>query len=228
MAIPAPSARLDRPAVIANMISSVDGTASLLGVSGELNRQAPADEAIYHALRASADAVLAGTTTIVSERFRRLIRDPEVRAQRAAAGRSPDPLAVVLTRSGNVPTGVPMLEDDEQPTRIFSGGAADPVSALRQLRIEDDVELLLCEGGPTLLGALLRAGLIDQLMLTIAPVLSGGTPERTLLGGASTGAIPLHLVALLEEGGGLHARYAILGPGTTSTTTSNPGAGHPR
>lgn len=217
-----------RPYVIANMITSVDGTAALGGLSGAVAEHAPGDKSLFVMVREQADAVLAGTATIAAEGYRAMARQPETRARRVAAGLTPRPLAVVLSRSGELPAGVPMLEDPEQPKRIFTGAAAQPHAALRQLRTEEGVELLLCEGGPTLLGALLREGLIDELLVTISPVLGGGEPERTLLGGEPAAAIPLHLVALLEEGGGLHARYAILGPGTTSPVTSNSGAGHPR
>jgi riboflavin biosynthesis pyrimidine reductase len=216
-----------RPHVVANMITTVDGSASLEGLSGAVAAHAPGDRALFARFRAQADAVLAGTATIAAEGYRAMARDPKTRERRVAAGLAPRPLAVVLSRSGVIPAGVPMLEDDDQPRRIFTGADAEPAAALRALRTEHEVGLLICEGGPTLLGALLRAGLVDELLVTISPVLGGGDPERTLLAGISDGAISLQLRALLEEGGGLHARYAILGPRTPAATTDS-GAGTPR
>lgn len=216
-----------RPYVVANMITTVDGSASLRGLSGPVAEHAPGDKPLFARIREQADAVLAGTETIAAEGYRAMAREPRTRERRVAAGLPPRPLAVVLSRSGEIPAGVPMLEDEDQPQRIFTGAAAHPAAALRALRTEDGVELLLCEGGPTLLGALLRAGLVDELLVTISPVLGGGEPERTLLGGDAAGPIPLQLRALLEEGGGLHARYAILGPRTPAATTDS-GAGTPR
>lgn len=199
----------DRPYVLANMVTALDGTIAIDGESGTIGTHAPGDRAVFRALRDHADAVLAGTGTIASEGYRRLIATPERRADRAARGLAPDALAVVLSRSGRIPEGVPMLEDPDQPVRTFTGADADPAHALRVLR-EEGVEVLLCEGGPSLLGDLVRRGLVDELCLTIAPVLGGGAPEHTLLGGAADHPRTVELRWLLEEGGGLHARYAML------------------
>ncbi len=218
----------DRPHVLANFIATVDGSVTIDGDSGSINRHAPGDKAVFDALREQADAVLAGTGTISHEGYGRLIPDAAARARRVAAGLAPDPLAVVLSRSGNVPVDVPMLSDDAQPRRIFTGDEADPASALAALRRDDGIEVLLCEGGPTLLGSLVRAGLVDELFLTIAPVLAGGSPERTLLGGDSDAVRRLELRTVLELGGALHARYAILGRADLPSTTPTPGAHQPQ
>lgn len=215
-----------RPFVIANFVSTVDGAVTIEGESGAINAYAPGDATVFHALREQVDAVLAGTGTIAKERYGRLVPTPEGRARRAAAGLEPDPFAVVLSRSGDVPAGVPMLEDEHQPRRVFTGGAADPVSAFAALREQDGVEVLLCEGGPTLLGELVRHALVDELWLTLSPVLASGEPERTLLGGPAAHARPLKLRSLLELDGGLHARYGMLGAEDPSASPPTPGA-HP-
>lgn len=211
--------------MIANFVVTVDGSIALDGASGAIAEYAPGDRPLFRILREQADAVLAGTTTIAREGYRRLLRDEAVLDRREAAGIRRVPLAVVWSRSGQIPAGVPMLEDPLQPTRVFTGEAADPVAALRALRHEEGVELLLCEGGPTLLGDLVRRGLIDEIFLTVAPVLGSGLAERTLLGGIPDTARRLELLSLLEEGGGLHARYAILDAGGTVVPAAfTPGA----
>jgi riboflavin biosynthesis pyrimidine reductase len=86
-----------------------------------------------------------------------------------------------------------------------SRGKADLPALLRSLR-DEDVKALLCEGGPTLHGALQAAGLVDELFLTIAPKLVGGIAPR-ILEGDLPGLAPLELAWLLEEGGELFARY---------------------
>jgi len=217
------TAPADRPHVIVNMVTSLDGAVAVDGESGTIGSHAPGDRAIFRALRDRADAVLAGTGTLASEGYRRLIATPERRAERVARSLAADPIAVVLSRSGNIPGGVPMLEDPEQPVHTFTGSDADPVEAFAALRSEG-VEVLLCEGGPSLLGDLIRRGLVDELYLTISPVLAGGSPERTLLSGAPDHMRTLELRWLLEEGGGLHARYAMLGSGSDDRARPTQGA----
>ena len=85
-------------------------------------------------------------------------------------------------------------------------GRADLPALLRSLR-KEGVRALLCEGGPTLHGALQAAGLVDELFLTIAPKLSGGVAPR-ILEGELAAIAPLELVWLLEHGGELFARYS--------------------
>ncbi len=85
-------------------------------------------------------------------------------------------------------------------------GKVDLPALLRSLR-EEDVKTLLCEGGPTLHGALQAAGLVDDLFLTIAPKLVGGIAPR-ILEGDLPGVEPLELNWLLEEDGELFARYS--------------------
>jgi len=85
-------------------------------------------------------------------------------------------------------------------------GRADLPTLLRSLR-EEGIEALLCEGGPTLHGALQAAGLVDELFLTIAPKLSGGGAPRRILEGELDDVAPLELAWLLEEEGELFARY---------------------
>ena len=84
-------------------------------------------------------------------------------------------------------------------------GRVDLPALLRSLR-EEGVRALLCEGGPTLHGALQAAGLVDDIFLTIAPKLSGGDAPRILEGDLPEVA-PLELAWLLEEDGELFARY---------------------
>jgi riboflavin biosynthesis pyrimidine reductase len=85
-------------------------------------------------------------------------------------------------------------------------GRVDLPALLRSLR-EEGVRALLCEGGPTLHGALQAAGLVDELFLTIAPKLAGGGAPPRILEGELDDVVPLELAWLLEEKGELFARY---------------------
>ena len=197
----------DRPYVVANMVASVDGRTTVEGRSAPLSD--PADRVLFHALRGQVDAVLAGTGTLRAERYRRLIRQPERREERRTRGLEPDPLAVVLSRSGDIPSDIEMLTDPEQPRAIFTGDDADPAAAFRRLREEHGVRSLLCEGGAILLGALLRAELVDELFFCLAPMLAGGDGQVTVAGPALHPPVTLHLVHLLEHEDVLFMRYRI-------------------
>ncbi len=196
----------DRPYVVANMVASADGHATIDGESAPLS--GPADRALFHALRGQMDGVLAGTGTLRAESYRRLIRQPERREERRARGLQPDALAVVLSRSGDLPD-IEMLTDPEQPRALFLGEDADPVSAFRRLRGEHGVRSLLVEGGPTLLGSLLAAGLVDEVFLALSPVLTGGEGHATVVGPALQPPVTLQLLHLLEHQDMLFMRYRI-------------------
>jgi riboflavin biosynthesis pyrimidine reductase len=197
----------DRPYVIANMVASADGRTSVDGESAPLS--SPADRLLFHALRGQVDAVLAGTVTLRAERYRRLVRDPGRRAARAARGLHPDPLALILSRSGDIPYDIELLTDPEQPRAIFTAAEADPVAALRRVREEHGVLSLLCEGGATLLAGLVYAGLVDELFLSVSPYLVGGTGPAILAGPPLHPPVTLDLVHLIEHEHVLFLRYRI-------------------
>ena len=196
----------DRPYVVANMVASADGRTTVEGRSAPLS--SAADRVLFHALRGQVDAVVAGTGTLRTERYRRLVLKPERREERRRRGLQPDPLAVVLTRSGELPD-IEMLSDPEQPKAVFAGEDADPAAAFRTLRKEHGVRSLLCEGGAVLLGALLRAGLVDELFFCLAPVLAGGEGQVTVAGPALHPPVTLQLVHVFEHEDVLFMRYRI-------------------
>lgn len=200
----------DRPYVVLNMILSADGRAAHEGVSGGLAVDR-ADRTVFLGVRERVDAVLAGTGTIAAERYRRLIPEPERRARRADRGLAADPLAVVLTRSGTLPDA-PLLTDPDQPRAVYAGGAAEPVAALRDLRTAHGIRTLLCEGGPRLNRALVAAGVVDELLLTLSPLLVAGAADGALAGDPLPDAHRLDIVSMHEHRGTLFLRYRIAGP----------------
>jgi riboflavin biosynthesis pyrimidine reductase len=197
-----------RPYVVVNMVASADGRAAVDGRSAALG--GPADKAVFFELRASVDAVLAGTGTLRAEGYGRLVRKPERIAQRVARGLEPEPLALVLSRSGDVPTEIPLLSDPDARPVVRTGADAAPARALRALRTEHGARSLLCEGGPELNAALLAEGLVDELFLTVSPLLVGGADPLTIVGGAGLPApLDLELVWVLEADGMLFLRYRV-------------------
>jgi riboflavin biosynthesis pyrimidine reductase len=219
----------DRPYTIVNFVSSADGRAAFRGRSGPIAGGDEADRALFLGLRERVDAVLAGTGTLRTERYGRLLRDPERRERRVASGLEPEPLACVLTRSGDVPTGIPLFAEPEArivvftPTQLDTSACAaqvgqvllDPgeltlTTMMRRLRSDYAVRALLCEGGPTIFGALLDEELVDELFLTLAPRLVGGGASPTIAAGAElTELCSLGLISALERGGALYLRYAL-------------------
>ncbi len=197
----------DRPYLVLNMVASVDGRASLEGSSRALS--SAADRELFMGLRTQVDAVLVGTETLRRERYPRLVRRPERRAVRIANGLTPDPLAIVLTRSGDLPEEIGLFTDPEQEVAVLR---EEPGPALRRLRAERGVRSVLCEGGPTLNGALLRAAVVDELFLTLSPVLAGGEDPLTIVVGPLAGVAPvaLELVWALEGEGSVFLRYRVV------------------
>jgi riboflavin biosynthesis pyrimidine reductase len=182
---------------------------------------------MFHTLREKVDAILAGTGTLRAERYGRLVRDPDARERRVQSGHDAEPLACVITRSGDVPTDIPLFEDEHARIVLFTAapapsvpdnvevveldpGELTPTTALRHMRRQHGVQRLLCEGGPTLLGSLLHEELIDELFLTIAPKLAGGGRGPTITSGpALTEPARLRIRWLLEQEGSLFARYEL-------------------
>ena len=217
----------DRPHVVLNMIATLDGRAAVNGRTQALGDEA--DLATLLELRTLADAVLIGTGTLRAEGYARLLGAPQRRARREAAGRAPDPLAVLLSRGLDLPWDAGLFAAPDQPVLVYTGarervpaGLAAPVevvrldppapaAALRDLR-RRGVRALLCEGGPTLNRALLADGLVDELFLTLAPVLTGDDAEPTIVaGGALPAAVALTLRWVLRHGDELLLRYALAG-----------------
>jgi 5-amino-6-(5-phosphoribosylamino)uracil reductase len=216
----------DRPYTVVNFVAGVDGRAAFKGRSAPLSDTG--DRAMFHGLREHVDAVFAGTGTLKTERYGRLVRDPERRRRRAARGLAPDPLACVFTRTGTVPREIPLFADESSRIALFAPGqpeldgvaasvelvVLDPgeltlTTMMRRLRSDFDVRTLLCEGGPTVFGALLHEDLVDELFLTVAPRLTGGGADPTVTSGPELAApAELELEWLLEREGSLFLRYA--------------------
>jgi len=216
-----------RPYVLVNFISSLDGRATFQGRSGQLGDEG--DRAVFHGLRERVDAVMAGTATLQIEGYGRILGRPERRQRRVAAGRTPEPLACIVTRSAAVPLQIPLFSEPEARVVVFSSAeleleaVAAQVDVIRlpaeQLRLSNvlqrlhddyEVSLLLCEGGPRLFGALLTENVVDELFLTLAPKLAGGGPAPPITAGPELPELlGLKPVWVLEREGSLFLRYAV-------------------
>lgn len=215
----------DRPYVVVNFVASVDGRAAFQGRSGALGDEA--DREVFHGLRTMVDAVLVGPGTLRTEHYGRLAARPERRAQREARGLAPDPLAVVVSRSGNLPWDAPLLDDAASTFIAYTHAGVEapsvaarvevvplePVTfagALAHLRSHHGVSSVLCEGGPTVTSAMLGEGVVDELWLTLSPNLVGGGTEPTVTVGAPLAELArLDLVWALERESFMFLRYRL-------------------
>jgi riboflavin-specific deaminase-like protein len=217
----------DRPFIALNMVATVDGRASVQGRTAPIS--SVADRQVFHALRTRVDAVMVGAGTLRAERYGRLVRDPQRREQRVAAGLDADPLAIVVSGRLDLSCEIPLLADAASRVVVITASEAslegcgaqvaylrcspvDLPAALARLRAEHDVRSILCEGGPLLNASLLAAGLVDELFLTTVPKLAGGAGALTIVGPAPLDEpLDARLLWLFEHDGELFARYRIGG-----------------
>ena len=224
---PAEHERGDRPHTLVNFVATADGRTSFDGRSGPIGDDG--DRQMFHGLRERVDAVMAGTATMRTERYGRIVRDPQRRSRRTERGLAAEPLAVIVTRSGDVPFEIPLFDEPEARVVIFtpidldtSGCSAqvevvrlDPgqmtmTTVWRRLTFDFGVRMLLCEGGPTVFGALLQEDLADELFLTLSPKLAGGGSEAAITYGPPLPELlQLTLRWALERQGSLFLRYAV-------------------
>ena len=233
-----------RPRVLLNMVSTVDGRATIGGRSAPLSSRA--DRELFHALRLACDAVLVGAATVRMERYGRMIREPERRRQRRERGLGEEPLACVVSARLELPADLPLLAEPEARVVIVTPSAAslpataaqvdyvraeragrlDLSAALGELRARFGVQLLLCEGGPHLGAELLSAGLVDELFLSLAPTLAGGEATegaglRILAGPELEPPRALELVGALERDSHLFLRYAVRDSSTSAASSAS-------
>ena len=217
-----PLARPERPYLILNFATTLDGRAAINGRSGPIG--SATDTEMLQRLRTRVDAVMIGAGTMRAERYGRIVSDPNFRAYRERTGLAHDPLGVIISNRLELPWDAGLFTDGGGRVVIFTASdqeppeTATPVTVVRHpegvdldrvmewLRVERGLRSVLCEGGPTLHGRLREGGLADELFLTIAPKIAGGEGPRVL-----EGALPdvdnVELAWLLESESELFARY---------------------
>jgi riboflavin biosynthesis pyrimidine reductase len=161
---------------------------------------AEADRELFHHLRTQADGILVGAGTVRVERYGRVTKTTELQAKREREGVRGDAIAVIVSRSGDLPEDLAVLAE----ARIIAD-----LAELRALRNEG-VRSLLCEGGPHLNSTLFSLGLVDELFLTVAPVVAGPGESLTIVEGiALPETVELELLTVHEAQGHVFLRYAV-------------------
>ena len=211
-----------RPLVAVNFAATVDGRATIGGVSGPIGSST--DTEMLAGLRTRFDAVMIGAGTMRAERYGRLAASPQAQERREQIGLDPEPLMVIVSGRLDLPWDAPLFTAGGGRVLIFTASEAEPpvtatapeiirhekfvdiVAALGSLRADHGIRALLCEGGPGLHNQLQGAGFVDDLFLTIAPKLAGGQAPR-IIEGDLPGVTELELSWLLQEDNELFARY---------------------
>jgi len=216
------------PWLRANMVSTLDGAAQHDGRSQPIS--SAADMRIFGTLRGLADVVVVGAETVRQEGYRPARAREDFAALREAAGQGPAPAIAVVSASLDLDFSLPLFTSPLLPTLVLTGAAAAPdriaaaekagarvviagdgmgVDPARAVRAVADLGMhrLLTEGGPRLLGQLIAAGVLDELCLTVSPMLTVGDAQR--IAGGPPVAVPrrFELTSLLEEAGFLFSRY---------------------
>ncbi|MDT3396443.1 pyrimidine reductase family protein [Streptomyces sp. B1866] len=213
----------------ANMVSSLDGAAYHDGRSRALSSDA--DMRIFGVLRGLADAVVVGAGTVRAEGYRPARAREAFAARRAALGQPPTPVIAVVSARLDLDFDRPLFTEALVPTILVTGAQApaDRLAAARAVGAEvvvagegarvDPARVvaalagrgltrLLTEGGPRLLGQFVAAGVLDELCLALAPLVTAGDAARIANGPGLAVPDRFSLTSVVEEEGFLFARYS--------------------
>jgi riboflavin biosynthesis pyrimidine reductase len=202
-----------------DFVQSLDGAIAVNGRSKGL--QSPADLRVFRTLRNVSDAVLVGAGTARQEGYGPVRLTPEGVAWRERTGRAAEVPLVVVSRSGGRDLDPSRLAPSTLVLTCEAGARQTAVPFEQVVCGIDAVDLaagldelaargygrLVCEGGPQLFSDLLALGLVDELCLTLSPLLAGGSPP--LLARPPDAPAPLRLLSLLREDQVLLSRWAI-------------------
>jgi riboflavin-specific deaminase-like protein len=224
---------LPRPFVTANYALTWDGRISTrLGTVSDFS--SPRDKQRLLEIRAGADAILASAKTVAAERMTMGMPDPALGAQRVVRQQAPYPLRVLLSNSGAIDPALPVFDKKFSPIVIFTttrmtesqrGALASRAdlwmhdapsvnlpAMMAALREDYGVKRLVYEGGGQVFRALLEAGLVDELCVTLCPRIFGGIQAPTLTGKAGDflpKSVPLSLKKMNVVDGECFLEYRI-------------------
>lgn len=211
------------------MVSGLDGSTAIDGRVRELS--SPTDRRLFVDLRSVADVVLVGAETARKERYGAVKLSDTLRDERTAAGRDPVPRLALVSRSLDLDdAGAALAAGDGGARTIIVTCEAAPADRVESLQETCDVvvagtdrvdlasamaqlhdlgaDVVLCEGGPSVLGALFAADIVDELCLTLAPVV-GGDPLPVAVVPDGADLRRGRVVHVLQAGDDLFLRYVF-------------------
>ena len=229
----APYLSVDRSAprhecwVTGHMVAGLDGTAAVDGRVGPLSTRP--DQSLYRALREIADVVMVGAETVRRERFGPGRLSEQARARRRSLGKPALPPVAVVSRSLDLDWTARVFTDvpEDARTHVLTCAAADPErlaeakeAAVVVIAGEERVEpatalraladlghrVVLCEGGPTWLGEVVAADRLDELCLSVSPLM-GGDPLPVSVTPPGAGMAAFELRSIMGEDDTVFLRY---------------------
>jgi riboflavin biosynthesis pyrimidine reductase len=220
---------LPRCWVRANMIASLDGGATADGKSGGL--AGPGDRTLFALMRQASDVILVGAGTVRVENYSGAQLSASQRQARQRQGQAEIPPIAVITQSGNLDHDAKLFTRTEVPPLILTSNrsfadtsrrlgsvaevidASGPepdrvdIAAVLQILYGRNLRRVLTEGGPQLLSTLIENSLLDELCLTVAPVLVGGVARRIATGPGQVHTRFRRTHLLADDAGYLYTRY---------------------
>jgi len=215
---------LERPWVQVNFVASADGAVEIDTTSAGLSHEA--DRKVFLLGRDLADVILVGAGTARAENYRGVVAGAKRLERRRRLGFAGVPPIAVVTRTADLDPASRLFTETAVPPIVVTTDGADTraleAAGAEILRAGDeDVDLaraldLLaarglrrvdCEGGPGLFARLVAADLVDQLCLTVAPLLVAGTAGRIAAGASPAVPRRLALASILVEDGFTLLRY---------------------
>ena len=213
--------------VTGHMVAGLDGTAAVGGRVGSLSTIP--DQALFRRMRQIADIVLVGAETVRREGYGSIKLDEDAQVQRRRLGQPATPPLALVSRSLSFDWTAKVFADapDDARTHLITCEAADPgrrAEAEQYAEVivagEDRVEpaaamqaladrgsrVVLCEGGPTWLGELVAADRLDELCLSVAPLM-GGDPLPVSVTPPGAGLAQYQLKGAMAEDDTLFLRY---------------------
>jgi riboflavin-specific deaminase-like protein len=234
-----------RPRIILNFAMTVDGKVSTAGQTPSGFTSA-FDKHRLLEIRSLGDAVMVGRNTLEIDQMSMGLPDEALRRERVRRGQSEYPIRVVISQSGDISNNLHIFEYRFSPIVIYST-ARMPLTTQTELRAKAELHLdtsdrlnlpvvlndlyerrqvrtLVCEGGPQLARSLAEIDAVDELFLTIAPVLAGGTDAPGILGKSGT-FLPSSRIYRLEsmkvEAEECYLHYVADRPSCTTPTRSS-------
>ncbi|MBN6038793.1 pyrimidine reductase family protein [Amycolatopsis sp. 195334CR] len=218
---------LSKPWVQVNFVASADGAVTVADRSEGLSH--PADKHIFGLGRALCDVVLVGAGTVIAENYRGArVSAERIEARKRRGQAEIPPIAVVTARCTIEPDSALFTDAKVPPIILTTEGAP---RARREALADAGAEVIIagpltvelttalaeldrrglrrvnCEGGPHLFGGLVSEDLVDQLCLTVAPLLAGGGAGRIAEGRETLVPRKLALASILHEDGLTMFRY---------------------